>query len=203
MASLKKLAEQRNITGPDGNIWPFQTHQFRHTVATRMINRHVPQPIVQRFLGHVSPEMTARYAHILDETLKKEFAQFKGKLVSIDGSECPPSQIITELARGTEDADLDVRWLKRNVAAQTLPNGLCALPVIQNDCPHANACLSCANYRTDIRYLEQHKAQLKKTEKLLETARANCWVRQIEINEKVHQSLIRIIAKLEALNDGS
>ncbi|WP_240047037.1 tyrosine-type recombinase/integrase, partial [Staphylococcus aureus] len=39
-------------------------HAFRHTVGTRMINNGVPQHIVQKFLGHESPEMTARYAHI-------------------------------------------------------------------------------------------------------------------------------------------
>ncbi|WP_418896039.1 hypothetical protein [Staphylococcus aureus] len=26
---------------------------------------------MQKFLGHESPEMTSRYAHIFDETLKK------------------------------------------------------------------------------------------------------------------------------------
>lgn len=36
----------------------FQTHQFRHTVGTRMINLSVPVHIIQRYLGHDSPEMT-------------------------------------------------------------------------------------------------------------------------------------------------
>ena len=35
-------------------------HQFRHTLGTRMINNGVSQHVVQRLLGHTSPQMTAR-----------------------------------------------------------------------------------------------------------------------------------------------
>ncbi|MDS6149319.1 tranposase B [Staphylococcus aureus subsp. aureus SA8601] len=54
-----------------GEIYRFHAHAFRHTVGTRMINNGMPQHIVQKFLGHESPEMTSRYAHIFDETTKK------------------------------------------------------------------------------------------------------------------------------------
>lgn len=61
---LNKLAKKHNIIDSNGKLWHFQTHQFRHTVGTRMINNGVPQHIIQRYLGHESPEMTARYAAI-------------------------------------------------------------------------------------------------------------------------------------------
>ena len=35
-------------------------HQFRHTLGTWMINNGVSQHVVQRLLGHTSPQMTAR-----------------------------------------------------------------------------------------------------------------------------------------------
>jgi len=38
-------------------------HQFRHTLGTRLINSNVPQHIVQRMLGHASPNMTGQYAN--------------------------------------------------------------------------------------------------------------------------------------------
>ncbi|MEN8447229.1 MAG: tyrosine-type recombinase/integrase [Cyanobacteria bacterium J06555_13] len=31
-----------------GKLWHFQTHQFRHTLGTRMINNGVPRHIIQR-----------------------------------------------------------------------------------------------------------------------------------------------------------
>lgn len=53
--NLNTLAESANILGPDGSVYHFTYHQFRHTTATRMINNGVPQHIVQRYLGHETP----------------------------------------------------------------------------------------------------------------------------------------------------
>ena len=63
---INKLAYEKNICDSSGNLWRFQLHQFRHTVGTSMINKGVPQYIIQRYLGHESPEMTQTYAHIHD-----------------------------------------------------------------------------------------------------------------------------------------
>ena len=46
-----------------------------------MINHGVPHHIVQRYLGHLSPEMTARYAAIHDVTLKEEFKKFQKRFI--------------------------------------------------------------------------------------------------------------------------
>jgi integrase len=49
------------------------THQFRHTVATRMVNNKVPIDTIQQMLDHSSPAMTAVYATIKHQTLREEF----------------------------------------------------------------------------------------------------------------------------------
>ena len=72
--ALKRLAQENNIVDNNGIVWKFSTHQFRHTVGTQMINSGVPQVMVQHYLVHESPEMTARYAHIHNETMKAAFA---------------------------------------------------------------------------------------------------------------------------------
>lgn len=77
---LNDFAKNKNIVDDNGHIWNFHFHQFRHTVGTRMINADVPQHIVQRFLGHESAEMTARYATVHDATLKKAFVKFQKQL---------------------------------------------------------------------------------------------------------------------------
>lgn len=195
--NLNALAESANILGPDGSVYHFTYHQFRHTTATRMINNGVPQHIVQRYLGHETPTMTSTYAHIMDETLKKEFAAFQGKMVDINGKIYEPEDIATTLVEGSDPDDIDAQWLKKNIAVQSLPNGLCSLPVVQGSCPHANACLSCPNFRTDHRYLPQHRDQLAKTEKIIATCKANGWQRQLEMNESVKSSLVKIIEPLE------
>jgi len=101
---LNRLAEKKKIIDDNGNIWHFHAHQFRHTVGTRMINAGVPQPIVQRYLGHESSEMTSRYAHIHNQTLKEEFAKFQGKLINIHG----------QLVREANSQIAEEQWLKQH-----------------------------------------------------------------------------------------
>jgi integrase/recombinase XerD len=48
---INKFAYNHRITDANGNLFRFQSHQFRHTVGTRMINLGVPHHIIQRYLG--------------------------------------------------------------------------------------------------------------------------------------------------------
>ena len=91
----------------------------------------------------------------------------------------------------------DLQWFTRNVLAQALTNGYCAIPVVAGPCPHPNACLNCAHFRTDVGFLEIHKAELRETERVIAKANANGWVRQIEMNERKRNSLFKIITSLE------
>ncbi len=190
---LNILAEKANILDSNGKVWRFHAHQFRHTVGTRMINAGVPQPIVQRYLGHESPEMTSRYAYIHDHTLKKAFMKFQGTLVNIHG----------EIIENLNTQSLDEQWLKHNIMAQALPSGYCGLPAVQQRCPHANACLTCTHFRTDERFLSAHEKQLKETNHILDTAEKNGWQRQVEMNQEVKINLEKIIISLKEKRHGS
>lgn len=195
--NLNALAQERNIVSESGSVYHFSFHMFRHTTATRMINNGVPQHIVQRYLGHESPTMTSTYAHIMDKTLKEEYAKFNGKMVDIKGTIYDVEDVAKSLSEGCDTDSIDAQWLKKNIAVQALPNGLCSLPVVQGSCPHANACLTCPNFRTDHRYLPQHKDQLNRTEEIIATCSSKGWTRQLEMNEKIKQSLVNIIDPLE------
>lgn len=186
--SLIKLAKEHKILDENGQIWQFHSHQFRHTVGTRMINAGVPQTIVQRYLGHESPEMTARYAHIHNETLKTAFNEYQGRLIDIHGK-------ARYKPRGNSYDE--AKWLQYNVMSQALPNGMCALPSPQQRCPHANACLTCVHFRTNKQFLPQHQHQLEVTNKIIETAKEHGWQRQVEMNLAVKNNLQKIITKLK------
>lgn len=187
--TLNRLAVEKNIVDSNGVIWKFSSHQFRHTIATQMINSGVPQVMVQHYLGHESPEMTARYAHIHNETMKVAFADYQEKLVDIQGK-----------FKSSND-QINARWLKINIMTQALPNGLCALPLTQQKCPHANACLTCTHFRTSKQYLKQHKSQLDETTKVIENAQQNGWQRIVDMNTEVATNLESIINTLENQND--
>lgn len=191
--SLNELAKEENITDRNGKLFRFQAHAFRHTVGTRMINNGVPQHIVQRFLGHESPEMTMRYAFIHDESMKKEFIKFKEKFVNNQGLYINEDEVF-----GNSEADnLDLQWFKKNINAQALPNGYCRLPIISGACPHANACLDCTHFCTTKEFIQEHTRQLNKSKEFLAIAKKNNWQRQVETNTRVIEKLEAIISSLK------
>jgi len=70
---LNELAEKKNIADENGDIFRFKPHQFRHTYAVKLLNGGADILTVQELLAHASPEMTLRYAKLLDETKRKAF----------------------------------------------------------------------------------------------------------------------------------
>ncbi|HEY2656843.1 MAG TPA: tyrosine-type recombinase/integrase [Solirubrobacteraceae bacterium] len=83
---LKQLGEVADIRDSQGRRPPLShVHRFRHTRATSLINAGVPVHVVQRYLGHLSAEMTMRYAHTLRETHEREFLRFKK--ITADGAD--------------------------------------------------------------------------------------------------------------------
>jgi integrase len=166
-------------------------HQFRHTLGTRLVNNEVPLDTVRRLLDHDSPEMTARYATIKDQTLRREWERYRER-INIRG----------ELIPLDPDGPLsDAAWAKENLARakQTLPNGYCGLP-LQQRCPHPNACLTCDSFLSTAEFLPQHREQLERTRELIASARTAGNDRLVEMNEPVELNLVRIIDGLEALH---
>lgn len=187
---LNTLAKEFNICDSTGKLWRFQSHQFRHTVGTGMINNGVPQHIVQRYLGHESPTMTSVYANIHDSTLRKEIDKYIGtKVIDITGK-------VIESLLPVIDNDPDLQWMKSKIISETLSSGYCGLPA-QLTCGKGNACLTCSDFRTTIEFLDQHKQHLERVNQVLEVATANGWTRQIQVNQDVKNSLEKIIATLE------
>ena len=182
--------EIRDASGRAVHVTP---HQFRHTLATRLVNNEVPLDTVQRLLDHNSPEMTARYAQIKDETLRREWERYQQR-VNIRGE---------TVALDPNGPLSDAAWALENLARakQTLPNGSCGLP-LQQTCPHPNACLTCDSFLTTAEFLPAHRDQLARTEQLIASAEADGRQRLVEINEPVRLNLIRIIDGLEAMEDG-
>ena len=111
--------------------------------------------------------MTSRYAHIHDSTMKDKLSEYlKGTLIDVSG------KVVAE--DGVNDT-ADLLWFTRSILAQALTNGYCAIPIVAGPCPHPNACLNCAHFRTDATFLEVHRAELRETERVIAKADANGW----------------------------
>lgn len=184
---LDWLFEKFNVCDSSGQTYSITSHQFRHTVGTKMINNNVPHHIIQRYLGHSSPAMTSVYAHLMDSTLKKEINDYHSKVVNIAG------EIIQSEFPELDNTEL--QWMKKQILGEVLPNGYCGLPA-HLTCSKGNACLQCGDFRTTLEFLDKHKEHRERTFQALKIAKANDWQRQIQINEEVLQSLNNIINEL-------
>jgi len=113
-----------------------------------MVNDGVPLPVIQRLFDHASITMTAHYAQLHDETLRREITRWLER-VNIRGE-----RIALPLDGPLEEA----AWMKERIARakQALPNGYCGLPLVQT-CPHPNGCLSCDNFLTDGSFRTVHE----------------------------------------------
>lgn len=194
---LRKLAEEFDIRDKSGKRWHFQSHQFRHTVGTRMINNGVPQHIVQRYLGHESPQMTMVYAHIHDETLRKEVEKYhESRVVNFQGE-------AAELDSTVLSSNEDLEWFKKNVQARALEHGYCARPKVLGDCdiPGFDGCYNCPHWRTNKNFLPILKDTLERTNKVLDKAQNWGWELQVNKNKPLKDNLEKVIRSLEEDNN--
>jgi integrase len=194
---LKQLGALADIRDSQGRRAPLShVHRFRHTRATSLINAGVPVHVVQRYLGHLSAEMTMRYAHTLRETHEREFLRFKK--ITAEGADLDlnPRDLFAlfELGKRTD---------------RVLPNGLCMLPPRQA-CDRGNACLTCDKFTTDASYLPEHEQQLQKLTELIaqrqaafrartgeEMTDSNVWLEQRLTEQRALEKIITVLNQPE------
>jgi integrase len=170
------------------------SHRFRHTLGTRLINSDVPQHVVQKLLGHASPEMTAHYAHIHDHTVPDAFDRYQQQRVNTAGEFLPFDP---------EGPTATAEWVKHNLSRvrDSLPNGYCGRPPPQ-ECPHPNACLTCPDFQTTPEFLDVHREQAGANRILIARADAGGNFRLAANLRQVQTSLDRIVSALEAIMEG-
>ena len=168
-------------------------HQFRHTLGTRLINSGVPQHVVQKLLGHASPNMTGHYARVHDTTIREAFDHYQSQRVNIAGE---------RIGYDPDGPTASAEWVKHNLnrVRDSLPNGYCARPA-QQDCPHPNACLTCPDFQTTPEFLDIHRSQAATNRRLIAQADANGHFRLADNLRQVQTSLERILPALETLAD--
>ena len=97
----------------------------------------------------------------------------------------------------------EAEWVKHHLGRiqASLPNGYCGRPP-QQDCPHPNACLTCADFQTTVEFLPTHRHQADETTKLIAAAETDGHHRLADNHRQVLVHLQRIIPALEALGLG-
>jgi integrase len=156
---LTELSRRLNVRDSAGSFVDFQrTHRFRHTKATSLLNAGVPLHVVQRYLGHLTPEMTMVYARTLASTHEAEFLRYRKLTADARELTIDPRDLYHMLA-------LDQR------TDRILPNGWCLLPPRQT-CTKGNTCLTCDKFTTDATFLPELTTQRERTLQLIDQRQA-------------------------------
>ncbi|MGN2371790.1 tyrosine-type recombinase/integrase [Clostridium cagae] len=140
---LNLLAIDYNITDELGNRYHFKNHSFRHTYAIKMLNGGADILTVQELLAHASPEMTMRYAKLLDDTKRKVFDNaVKQGVFSFDESDKLKEENDGEI---TSDI-IDMLYTNHKLNALDTPYGTCVQRK-NGKCSYAKQppCLTCNN----------------------------------------------------------
>ena len=118
------------LSGADGEALRVVPHQLRHTYATTLVNAGMSLQALMALLGHVTAEMTLRYATLASPTLRAAYDEAIGKArprlpLIVNDRPVLPSK--ADRLRG--------EMLKTRVA-----HGYCSRHLAAEACPYANIC---------------------------------------------------------------
>lgn len=194
--ALNKLAVERKIVDDNGVIFHFKNHAFRHTKAVELINNGMNLLHVQKWLAHFSPEMTLKYAQLLDNTLRKSWEEvMKSGLFRINIHDGKIEKIELE----TENNDL-IEWeyIRKNLDAVRIPLGYCLKPN-KVQCNHQlNPCLTCNNMCTSPEFAHEFEIEINETVHQIERAKQlgrTVWVEKNEVVLRKLESILEILNK--------
>ena len=188
--ALNSLAKKQQIRGPDGTIFHFRSHAFRHTKAVELINNGMPLMYVQQWMAHLSPEMTLVYAKLLDSTMHKKWeeAMAQGAVrIQVNGE---PERVDPEAL--TTDNDVNLAQVRANLDAIRLPNGYC-FKHSKFDCPAAvTPCYSCPMFVTTPAFLPQLEREVQDLQHQVELGEAANRPHWVEANRRKVAKLLPI-----------
>jgi integrase len=184
---LREAAAAARLTGPGGAVLNVTPHLLRHTYATELANAGMSLQALMSLLGHVTPEMTLRYATLASPTLRSSYDEAIGKLRSsipllLDGRQAPPSR---------------VDWVASEFLKTRLGAGTCSRHLAAGACPYANVCETCDNFLPRPEDADALHRQLADVEALRADAGARGWDGEVARHDRVAQALDDHLARLK------
>lgn len=118
------------LRDPAGRPLTVTPHQLRHTYATTLANAGMSLQALMALLGHVTPEMTVRYATLASPTLRGAYDEAMGKM----------RRQLTLTPVGRPIVPDKVSWLASEMLKTRVAHGYCSRHESQGPCPYANIC---------------------------------------------------------------
>jgi integrase len=175
------------LTGPGGAPLRVTPHQLRHTYATELANAGMSLQALMALLGHVTPEMTLRYAVLASPTLRSAYDEAIGKV----------RKLIPVAPAGRPPVPAKIEWIASEYLKTRLATGYCSRHLAADACPYANLCETCDNFVPGPEFATAIRSQLDDTRELQADANRRGWTSETARHGRVAEALERHLAGLD------
>jgi integrase len=178
---LDDAAAAAGLRGHNGQPLHPTPHQLRHTYATSLINAGMSLQALMALLGHVSTEMTLRYASLAAPAIRIAYEEAMSKARARLTLPIAPA--------GQPIIPGRVEWLRTEMLKTRVAHGYCSRQLAAEACPYANICEQCDNYVTAPEFIPQLQAQLADVTALRDDAAERGWHTEVARHSRVITSI--------------
>jgi integrase len=187
-SGLRAAVFAAGLTGPGGGPLRVTPHQLRHTYATELANAGMSLQGLMALLGHVTPEMTLRYATLASPTLRAGYDAAIGKV---------RRELLPVAAVSRPVVPPKVEWIASEYLKTRVATGTCSRHLAAGACPYANVCETCENFVPDPGSIPALRAQLADITELRADAERRGWMSEVERHGRVIERLEDHLVGLE------
>jgi integrase len=186
---LGQAAAAADLRGRDGAPLHVTPHQLRHTYGTALVNAGMSLQALMALLGHVSAEMTLRYASLASPTVRAAYEDAIAKVRA--------RQLLPLIVDDKPTVPGRVEWLRGEMLKTRVAHGYCSRHLVAQACPYANVCEQCDNFVTTAEFLPALKAQLADVTALRDDAQARGWDAEVARHARVIASIEHHLRRLK------
>src|SRR5690606_36521861 len=161
---VRPWLKKHNIVDANGELVNFTSHTCRHAFATYALKGGASIEVISELMNHKSIRGTQHYTHLLQEDVKKRFAEVLNEGAILTGKKA--LQIKEKLKENNpfKGKTVDqVDKLRKAMKIQVLSHGLCLHHPMRNEpCAGDGVCLACQNFLTTPEFLSVHKGRLER-----------------------------------------
>ena len=138
-------------------------------------------------LGHVTPEMTLRYATLASPALRAAYDQAIGKV----------RKTLPIAPAGQPIVPAKVDWIASEFLKTRVAHGYCSRHLAAGACPYANICETCDNFVPGPEHLPVLRDQLSDLRQLRADAGQRGWDGEVKRHGRVISALEHHCSRLE------
>lgn len=185
---LRDAVATAGLAGPGGTPLRVTPHMLRHTYATELANAGMSLQALMALLGHVTPEMTLRYAVLASPTLRAAYDEAMSKV----------RKLIPVVPVGRPAAvPAKVEWIASEFLKTRLTGGYCSRHLAAQACPYANVCETCDNFLPGTEFAPALRAQLDDVRALKDDAELRGWSSEASRHQRVIDALHSHLQRLD------